>query len=86
MKSYFPKSPLGVHSALVSRLSVIPPALACDMLSDLASDGELKEVFSESSLRDFRVPGQPRHLALSDRARLLPPHCSIVETQSFIMR
>lgn len=44
------------------------------MLIDLASDGELKEVFSESSLRDSHVPIQPKHPALSDRAKLLLPH------------
>lgn len=42
------------------------------MLIDLGSDVELKEVSNDSSLRDFRVPVQPKYLALSDRTKLFP--------------
>lgn len=75
MKSYFPKSRLGIHSAPIPKLRVIPPAFECDVLIDLASEGGLKD-FSESSLHDFCVPIQPKCRALSDRAKLLLP-CSI---------
>ena len=40
------------------------------MRIDRASDAKLKEVSGESSLHDFRVPVQPKYLALSQSQTL----------------